>query len=96
MEPLAASCLRAEAFDDDIDGQAVQPGGKRRLAAEAIRVALEMEPEEKQLRMQRMRKIVEEHNIYRWAGTLIAELCEVRLEVNDEVNERLGASASVA
>jgi hypothetical protein len=30
--------------------------------------------------MQRMRKVVREHNIYRWAGTLIGELCEVRLD----------------
>lgn len=48
--------------------------------AEAIRAALEMAPEEKQFRMQRMRKLVREHNVYRWAGTLIEELCEVRLD----------------
>ena len=48
--------------------------------AEAIRVALEMQSEERKTRMQRMRKVVREHNIYRWAGTLIAELCEVRLD----------------
>jgi trehalose 6-phosphate synthase len=40
-----------------------------------------MDPEEKKLRMQRMRKVVSEHNIYRWAASLIAELCEVRTEV---------------
>jgi len=27
-----------------------------------------------------MRKTVREHNVYRWAGNLIAELCEVRLD----------------
>jgi len=48
--------------------------------AEAIRTALEMSAEEKQLRMQRMRKIVREHNVYRWAGSLIGELCDVRLD----------------
>lgn len=48
--------------------------------AEAIRAALEMPPEEKQTRMQRMRKAVAEQNVYRWAGTLIGELCEVRLD----------------
>ncbi|HTW59448.1 MAG TPA: trehalose-6-phosphate synthase [Terriglobales bacterium] len=48
--------------------------------AEAIRAALEMPAEEKQLRMQRMRKLVREHNVYRWASTLIGELCEVRLD----------------
>src|ERR1700681_3482770 len=51
--------------------------------AEAIRAALEMSPEEKQMRMQRMRKLVREHNVYRWAGGLIGELCEVRLDVAD-------------
>jgi trehalose 6-phosphate synthase len=48
--------------------------------AEAIRAALEMPSGEKQLRMQRMRKLVRENNVYRWAGTLIGELCEVRLD----------------
>lgn len=48
--------------------------------AEAIRTALEMPAEEKQLRMQRMRKVVREHNVYRWAGSLIGELCDVRLD----------------
>jgi trehalose-6-phosphate synthase len=52
--------------------------------AEAIRVALEMEPEEKQLRMQRMRKLVREHNVYYWAGSLIEELCELRLDASNE------------
>jgi trehalose 6-phosphate synthase len=52
--------------------------------AEAIRVALEMPPEEKELRMRRMRKTVKEHNVYRWAGTLIADLCELRLDASEE------------
>ena len=48
--------------------------------ADAIRAALEMPSEEKEIRMHRMRKIVREHNVYHWAGSLIAELCEVRLD----------------
>ena len=48
--------------------------------AEAIRVAVEMDSAERKTRMQRMRKVVRERNIYRWAGNLIAELCEVRLD----------------
>jgi trehalose 6-phosphate synthase len=52
--------------------------------ADAIRAALEMEPEEKRTRMQRMRRVIREHNIYRWAADLITELCEVRLEAEDE------------
>jgi trehalose 6-phosphate synthase len=55
--------------------------------AEAIRFALEMDSEERKTRMQRMRKVVREHNIYRWAGNLIAQLCEVRL---DEAANRSG------
>ncbi len=47
--------------------------------AEAIRIALELPAEERQARMQRMRAVVQEHNVYRWAGNLIAELSNVRL-----------------
>ncbi|MFY9560212.1 MAG: trehalose-6-phosphate synthase [Terriglobales bacterium] len=64
--------------------------------AEAIRVALEMEPEEKQLRVQRMRRTIKEHNIYRWAGNLITELCEVRLDAAEDAHDKLRASASIA
>jgi hypothetical protein len=38
---------------------------------DAIRYALEMDPEERSARMRRKRKIVKEGNIYRWAGNLI-------------------------
>ena len=62
--------------------------------AEAIRAALEMQSDEKQIRMQRMRKQVREHNVYRWAGSLIGELCEVRLDVAEGGN-RFRAGASV-
>jgi trehalose 6-phosphate synthase len=48
--------------------------------ANAIRHALEMPPRERHARMQRMRAIVRERNIYRWAGNLIGELCAVRTE----------------
>jgi trehalose 6-phosphate synthase len=48
--------------------------------ADAIKIALEMDIEEQKARMQRMRRVVRENNIYRWASTLISELCEVRLD----------------
>jgi trehalose-6-phosphate synthase len=64
--------------------------------AEAIRTALEMEPEDKQLRVHRMRKTIREHNIYRWAGNLITELCELRLDAEEETQDRTRASVSVA
>ena len=47
--------------------------------AEAIRIGLEMTADERQERMRRMRRIVKEHNVYRWAGNLIGELCNVRI-----------------
>lgn len=47
---------------------------------EAIAKALEMDITEIIDRMQRMRRTIREHNIYWWAGSLIGELCELRLE----------------
>jgi len=66
--------------------------------AEAIRAALEMEPEEKQARMQRMRREIREHNVYQWAGSLIQELCDLRLDthITDDRRSRASASASIA
>jgi trehalose 6-phosphate synthase len=48
--------------------------------AEAIRSAIEMNPEERRSRMARMRQIVKEHNIYRWAGLLLSELSRFPVE----------------
>ncbi len=42
--------------------------------AEAIHQALEMPPEERHKRMQRMRTAVAENNIYRWAGKFLSTL----------------------
>ncbi len=47
--------------------------------ADAIHCALSMAPEERRARMTRMRTYVREHNIYRWAGSLIAELAAIRV-----------------
>jgi trehalose-6-phosphate synthase len=62
--------------------------------AEAIRSALEMQPEEKELRMRHMRKTVREHNVYRWAGSLITELCELRLDASEEGAEKLRSNSA--
>ena len=51
--------------------------------SDAIRTALEMDPEERQIRMRHMRRIVKENNVYRWAGSLITELSEIRVEEDD-------------
>jgi trehalose 6-phosphate synthase len=48
--------------------------------AQAIHTALTMPDEERRARMARMRAVVKENNVYRWAGDLISELAEIRLE----------------
>jgi trehalose 6-phosphate synthase len=48
--------------------------------AEAVHQGLEMPRAERRARMQRMRRQVMEHNIYRWAATLLADLRELRIE----------------
>ena len=60
------------------DAIIVNPYDTEQLS-EAIRVALEMDPDERRTRMQHMRRIVREHNVYRWAGSLITELSEIRI-----------------
>jgi trehalose 6-phosphate synthase len=45
--------------------------------AEAIRTAVEMPSEQRTARMARMRQVIHEHNIYRWAGLLLAELLRI-------------------
>jgi len=48
--------------------------------ANAIFQALEFNEEEQSVRMTRMRKMVYEHNIYRWAANLLSDLTEIRVE----------------
>jgi trehalose-6-phosphate synthase len=60
-----------------VDALIVNPYDTEEMAA-AIHRALEMPPEERGLRMGHMRANVKDHNIYRWAGNLIAELCDIR------------------
>ncbi|MBL0349469.1 MAG: trehalose-6-phosphate synthase [Elusimicrobia bacterium] len=60
------------------DALLVNPYDTERMA-DALRVALEMPADEQADRMKRMREMVREHNIYRWAGELIEELTRVRL-----------------
>jgi trehalose-6-phosphate synthase len=60
------------------DALIVNPYNTEQLA-DSIQLALEMSPEDRRERMKRMRRIVKEHNVYRWAGNLIAELSEIRI-----------------
>jgi len=55
--------------------------------ADAIFRALEMDPREKRMRMQRMRRVVKDNNVYRWAANLIGDLCDTRLEGPENVRE---------
>lgn len=53
--------------------------------AEAIRVALEMDPDQKMERMRNMRRIIAEHNVYRWAANLIIAVSELNLRHADNI-----------
>jgi trehalose 6-phosphate synthase len=46
--------------------------------ADSIKYALEMPPDEKKRRMENMRQIVSENNVYRWAATIITELTALK------------------
>jgi len=46
--------------------------------ADSIKLALQMPQEEKTKRMENMRKIVSENNVYRWAGNIITELAALK------------------
>src|ERR1700735_5364805 len=70
------------------DAIIVNPYDMEQLA-EGIRLALEMDTEERQARMRLLRNIVKQHNVYEWAGNLIAGLSEIRIE---EIEPELGHS----
>jgi trehalose-6-phosphate synthase len=76
------------------DALMVNPYDVERVA-NTIQYALVMQPEDRQRRMERMRRVVQENNVYRWAGNLITELSEIRLDTphSAEVGAGLGASA---
>jgi trehalose 6-phosphate synthase len=46
--------------------------------ADSIKFAIEMPPQEKRKRMESMRRIVSENNVYRWAGNIITELTSLK------------------
>ena len=55
--------------------------------AMAIHQGLEMERGERRIRMQRMRHHVMNHNIYRWAASLLGDLRELRVESSEKTDE---------
>jgi trehalose 6-phosphate synthase len=48
--------------------------------ADAIKFAIQMPQEEKRKRMENMRQIINENNVYRWAGNIITELTALKKE----------------
>ena len=75
---LILSCFTG-ASHELADALIVNPYDTGGLAA-SIQAALTMAPEERSARMRRMRAVLREYNVYRWAGNLIGELAEIRLE----------------
>ena len=63
--------------------------------AEAIHRGLEMDRGERQMRMQRMRRHVMEHNVYRWAANILGDLRDLRMQ-NTEDGGTSRASVPVA
>jgi len=50
--------------------------------AEAMRLALEMPKDERRKRMQKMRIVVGDNNVYRWAGKLLSTLLKFEFREN--------------
>jgi len=46
--------------------------------ANALRIALEMPPDEQRARMRSMRSLVQEFNVYRWAGRMLLDAARMR------------------
>jgi len=58
------------------------------VLADAIFLSLKMDSDERSERMRRMRAVVKEHNIYRWAGNLITTLARLRIpEISGQERE---------
>jgi trehalose-6-phosphate synthase len=62
--------------------------------AEAIRVGLEMDPDQRQARMRNMRRTIQEHNVYRWAASLIVAVSE--LSVQEDKSSKPAVPRSVS
>jgi len=53
--------------------------------ADNLCAAMEMKPEERKMRMQRMRRVVRSNNVYRWAAQLIEQLSEIRVDAPEGI-----------
>ncbi len=63
--------------------------------AGAIHAGLEMHPDERRERMQRMRRQVMEHNIYMWAARILGDLRELRIEPEQRAEVNRVAPTSI-
>jgi Trehalose-6-phosphate synthase len=61
--------------------------------AEAIHLGLELSRDEVRQRMRRMRRQVMEHNIYRWAASILGDLRELRIDQAETTSESNRTSA---
>jgi len=61
------------------DALLINPYDVQQLA-DAIYQALDLSSEQQATRIARMRKIIHEYNIYRWAAHLLSDLTEIRIE----------------
>ncbi len=64
--------------------------------AEAIHEGLEMSRAERRTRMQRMRRHLMDHNVYRWAASILGDLRELRMESAEQPELRQAGPGSVA
>jgi trehalose 6-phosphate synthase len=62
-----------------------------RRSSEALAAALTMPEEEQRERMQSMRRLVSEFNVYRWAGRMLIDAAEIRRR--ERVSGRLAVAA---
>ena len=63
-------------------------------SSEALAVALRMPAAEQRERMQSMRRVVSEFNVYRWAGRMLVDAAEVRRR--ERLSGRLSSTAGAA
>ncbi|MDO8526675.1 MAG: trehalose-6-phosphate synthase [Deltaproteobacteria bacterium] len=64
--------------------------------AEAIRIALEMPLDEQQRRMTRLKVLVVENNVYKWAASLITEMAQTTEEVSAQKTDSVSRTADVS
>ena len=63
-------------------------------ASDALHAALQMAPLEQRDRMESMRRVVSEFNVYRWAGRMLIDAAELRRR--EQITGRLAAKNQIA